>query len=252
MNNLRELPLETIPHRRLSDEIVQQLEKLILSNELRLGDALPPERELAAQLGVSRNILREAISSMVQKGLLEVRQGSGTYVACPGAELLSDSLTFFVHLKDSGLFDLLDARLALEVQIAELGAQRADEEDCRLIEARLRELEEAVDDPDRYVDADVLFHAALAKAAKNEILQLLLDSIRGAMRENIRIVLERHPNAVREAMHYHRRLVDAFSRHSPEDARKTMHEHLDSVRRELQELGKLDAQSGLETQNSRL
>jgi DNA-binding FadR family transcriptional regulator len=72
----KKLNLITIPRRQLSTEIVGHLEKLILNNELSVGDTLPPERELAARLGVSRNILREAISKMVQKGLLEVRPGS--------------------------------------------------------------------------------------------------------------------------------------------------------------------------------
>ncbi len=142
MNN-RALPLQTIRRQKLSDEIVRQLENLIVNNELSVGDALPPERDLAAQLGVSRNILREAISTMVQKGLLEVRQGSGTYVASPSIELLRDSLSFFVRFTDSGLFDLLEARFALEIQIAELAARRSTPEDVALIAACLDELERA-------------------------------------------------------------------------------------------------------------
>ena len=160
---------------KLSDEIVHQLENLIVNNELNVGDALPPERELAAQLGVSRNILREAISTMVQKGLLEVRQGSGTYVASPSVELLRDSLSFFVRFSDSGLFDLLEARFALEVQIADLAARRSTPEDVSRIAACYDDLKHAVDDPDRYIEADIRFHAALARAAKNEILLLLLE-----------------------------------------------------------------------------
>lgn len=235
MNN-RLLPLQTIHRQKLSDEIVRQLENLIVNNELSVGDALPPERDLAAQLGVSRNILREAISTMVQKGLLEVRQGSGTYVASPSIELLRDSLSFFVRFTDSGLFDLLEARFALEVQIAELAARRSTPEDVALIQARLEELEKSLDDPDLYIEADVRFHAALARAAKNEILLLLLDSIRGAMRENVRVLVTRHPHAVEDAMFYHRRITQAIQEASPADARENMRLHLESVRLELHEL----------------
>jgi GntR family transcriptional repressor for pyruvate dehydrogenase complex len=235
MNN-RALHLQTIRRQKLSDEIVRQLENLIVNNELSVGDALPPERELAAQLGVSRNILREAISTMVQKGLLEVRQGSGTFVASPSIELLRDSLSFFVRFTDSGLFDLLEARFALEVQIAELAARRSTSEDVARVVGCLGELEHSLDDPDRYIEADIRFHAALARTAKNEILLLLLDSIRGAMRENVRVLVTRHPHAVENAMGYHRRIAQAIQRGSAPDARENMRLHLESVRLELHEL----------------
>jgi GntR family transcriptional repressor for pyruvate dehydrogenase complex len=242
MNN-RALPLQTIRRQKLSDEIVRQLENLIVNNELSVGDALPPERDLAAQLGVSRNILREAISTMVQKGLLEVRQGSGTYVASPSVELLRDSLSFFVRFSDSGLFDLLEARFALEVQIAELAARRSTPQDVTDIVACYEELERSVEDPDRYIEADIGFHAALARAAKNEILLLLLDSIRGALRENVRVLVTRHPHAVADAMHYHRRITQAIQQGSPDEARENMRMHLESVRLGLHELETMHDQS---------
>jgi GntR family transcriptional repressor for pyruvate dehydrogenase complex len=235
MNN-RALPLQTVHRQKLSDEIVRQLENLIVNNELNVGDALPPERELAAQLGVSRNILREAISTMVQKGLLEVRQGSGTYVASPSIELLRDSLSFFVRFSASGLYDLLEARFALEVQIADLAARRSTPEDVSRIAACYEDLKGAVDDPDRYIEADIRFHAALARAAKNEILLLLLDSIRGAMRENVRVLVTRHPHAVEDAMYFHQRINQAIQQGSAVEAREGMRMHLESVRLGLHEL----------------
>jgi GntR family transcriptional repressor for pyruvate dehydrogenase complex len=228
--------LQTVHRQKLSDEIVRQLENMIVNNELSVGDALPPERDLAAQLGVSRNILRESISIMVQKGLLEVRQGSGTFVASPSIELIRDSLSLFVRFSDSGLYDLLEARFALEVQIAELAARRSTPQDVDLIVACFDELRQAVDDPDRYIEADIRFHAALARAAKNEILKILLDSIRGAMRENVRVLVTSHPQAVEEAMYYHQRITQAIQQGSATEARENMRMHLESVRLELHEL----------------
>lgn len=236
MNATKRLSLHAVRPRRLSDDIVRQVENLILAEELGVGDVLPPERELAVQLEVSRNILREAISMLVQKGLLEVRPGSGTFVARPSAEFLRDSLVFFVRFHDSGLYDLIEARYALEVQIADLAAQRATEEDLQFIDDCLHKLEATVGDPERYIEADICFHSALAKAARNEILQLLLDSIRGALRENIRILLQHHPTAVEEAMRSHRRIARTVREHSAEKARAAMREHLESVKRHLEEL----------------
>jgi GntR family transcriptional repressor for pyruvate dehydrogenase complex len=229
------LNLEAVRHSRLSDNIAGQLERLIVNNELHIGDALPSERELAAHLQVSRNILREAISMLAQKGLLEVRPGSGTFVASPTADFLRDSLELFLRFSGTALLDLVEARRSIEVEIAELAATRATEEDRDRIAQRLAELEATVDLPEAYVDADIRFHAELAHAAKNVILELLLESIRGATRENIRVVLLNHPPAVVEAMGYHRRIAQAIQSHSPESARTAMREHLESVRSQLQQ-----------------
>jgi len=228
--------LEAIPHRRLAEEIVDRIERLILNEELRVGDALPSERELAAQLHVSRNILREALGMLVQKGLLEVRPGSGTYVARPSTEFLGDTLDHFIRFNKAALLELIEARRAIEVEIAEMAAQRATAEDQALIAAALAELEASVGSVDPYTEADIRFHSTLAVAAKNEILELLLDSIRNALRQNIRVLVKHHATAVEEAMRYHRRIARAVHDHNGTDARTAMWEHLESVRRDLQDL----------------
>jgi DNA-binding FadR family transcriptional regulator len=228
--------LEAIPHRRLSEEIVDRIERLILNEELRVGDALPSERELAAQLHVSRNILREALGTLVQKGLLEVRPGSGTYIARPNTEFLRDTLDHFIRFNKTALFDLVEARRAIEVEIAEMAAQRATAEDLVLLDAALAQLEASVGKIVPYTEADIHFHSTLALIAKNGILELLLDSIRGTLRENIRVLVQHHPTAVEEAMNYHRRIARAVREHNSTEARAAMREHLDSVRRDLQDL----------------
>lgn len=227
---------QVVPHRRLTEEIADQIERLILNNELSVGDALPPERELAAQLKVSRNILREAVSTLTQKGLLEVRPGSGTYVVQPTFEFLRDTLDFLIRFNTSALIELAEARRSIEVEIAGLAAERAKPEDIERIMTHLKEMEEASYQPEAYVEADIRFHAALAQAASNQILQLLLDSIRGTMREAIHLLVKNHPTAWQEAMKYHRQIADAIQQHAPAAARLAMRNHLDSVRTALQEL----------------
>jgi GntR family transcriptional repressor for pyruvate dehydrogenase complex len=233
MNNV---VLEAIPHRRLAEEIVDRIERLILNEELHVGDALPSERELAAQLGVSRNILREALGMLVQKGLLEVRPGSGTYVARPNTEFLRDTLDHFIRFNKSALFDLIDARRAIEVEIAEMAARRATDEDRALVSAALERLEKSVGSLEPYTEADIYFHSTLALVAQNGILELLLDSIRGSLRENISVLVRHHATAVEEAMRYHRRIARAVIEQNPIEARNAMSEHLESVRRDLQDL----------------
>jgi GntR family transcriptional repressor for pyruvate dehydrogenase complex len=228
---------QAVRPRRLTDEIVRQIEQLILNSELRVGDALPAERELAAQLQVSRNILREALSMLVQKGLLVVRPGSGAYVNCPNGEVLRDYLQFLVHFNASAFYDLVEARRALELEIADLAARRATTEDIEYLKKCLQDMEQTIGDAPRYVEADVCFHAALARATGNDILRLLVDSFRGALRENIHILLANHPTAVEAALRSHRSIMRAVEEHLPEAARQAMNEHLESVRQGLHELG---------------
>ena len=236
MADNKSLKFQAVSTRRLTEEIADQIERLILNKEIKLGDSLPPERELAAQLQVSRNILREAISTLVQKGLLEVRPGSGTYVARPSAEFLRDTLDFFVLFNSSALLDLVEARRSLEVEIAGLAAQRATSEDYQLLETYLDEMAAAIDNPEAYVEADICFHEALATAAKNEILHLLLSSIRGALRRNITILARHHRLAVETAMQYHYRIAKAVHQQDVEEARLAMREHIESVGSGLRDL----------------
>jgi GntR family transcriptional repressor for pyruvate dehydrogenase complex len=227
---------QAVPHRRLAEDVADQIEHLILDEELNIGDILPAERDLAAQMQVSRNILREAIKVLEQKGLLEVRPGSGTYVARPTAEFLQDTLDFYFRFNKSALFNLVEARLPLEVEIAGLAAQRATPEDLQHVKTCLNNMETAVDNPNAYIEADICFHEALARAANNEVLQLLLSSIRGALRQNITILVTYHPSAAQTAMQYHRRIVQAVQQHDVEAARLAMREHVEDIGRDLRDL----------------
>ena len=227
---------QAVSHRRLTEEIADQIERLILNHELQIGDSLPPERELATQLQVSRNILREAISMLTQKGLLEVRPGSGTYVARPSAEVLEDSLAFLIRFNETALYDLFEARLLIEVEIAGLAAERATEEDRELIAERFEQLESAMGDFEAYVEADIRFHTALAGATRNEIYRLLLSSIRGALRQIIRFFVKHNPAVLEEAHLYHQRILQAIQKQCPEEARVAMRQHLETAHRGLQEL----------------
>ena len=138
---------------------------------------------------------------------MEVRPGSGTYVASPNNDFLCDTLDHFIRFNKSALFDLIEARRVIEVEIAEMGSHTREDEDRELIAAALERLEKSVGSLEPYTEADIHFHSMLALAAKNGILELLLDSIRGALRENISVLVRHHATAVDEAMSFHRRIA---------------------------------------------
>lgn len=235
--------LQPVPRQRYVERIADQLEQFVINEELQVGDALPSERELAAQLAVSRTILRGAISMLVQKGLLEVRPGSGTYVAKPSIDFLGDSLGYLIRHDRQALIDLVEIRLMLEVETAALAAERATAEDrARLVELH-RALEAAASDIEAFVEADLRCHIALAEIARNEILKRLLASLRDAMRSHIVILShEWQDHHLKETVAYHGQIVDAISRGNSDGARRAMREHLKSVRQGLLELAEDDDQ----------
>jgi GntR family transcriptional regulator, transcriptional repressor for pyruvate dehydrogenase complex len=215
---------QPIGRRRLADEIVDQIEALIVRSELRVGDPLPPERELARRLQVSRNALREAIGMLEQKGMVEVRAGSGTYVSQPSAAFIGDSLHLLLRFNENTLLDLMEARSVVESETAALAAQTATADTLRAVKAALDQMDAHVNEPDQYTEADLTFHTELAQAAGNQVLQLFVLSLRSALRENIRY-FSRTPNENEKSLRFHHRIYEAVLARQPDEARQNMCEH---------------------------
>jgi GntR family transcriptional repressor for pyruvate dehydrogenase complex len=215
---------QPIGKRRVSDDIVDQIETLIIRSELRVGDPLPPERELAQRLGVGRNALREAIGKLAQKGLLEVRPGSGTYVAQPSGAFISDSLHFLLRLNPGLLLDLMKARAIIETELAVMAAEKANAAQVQGMKTAVDTMQANRHDPDAYVEADLAFHTELSQAAGNQVLVLILASLRSAMRENIRYFATL-ADAIERNVQYHRGIYEAIAARRPDAARAAMQAH---------------------------
>lgn len=222
-----------IDRRRLADDIVEQIETLIIKNELRVGSPLPAERDLAQQFGVSRNVLREAIGKLVQKGLLDVRPGSGAYVAQPTGAFISESLHFLLRHNSDLLLDLMKARAIIETELAVLATQHAGAERIAAMGAHVEAMDINRHDPDAYVEADLAFHTEMALAAGNQVLVLILSSLRAAMRENIRYFATL-AEAIERNVQYHRDIYEAIANRRPDAARRAMHTHFNEFINVLQ------------------
>ncbi len=190
------IPLQPLATRKLSDQIVAQLETLLLEGSFRPGDRLPPERQLAEQLGVSRPSLREAIQKLAARGLLVARQGGGTYVTErldagftePWQEMLAR------HPELQG--DVLEFRRMLEGTVARLAAERATEADRERIGELYGQMQQAhaENQRERASQTDVAFHLALADAAHNALFThltgSLLNMLKGHVHDNIASLFE--------------------------------------------------------------
>jgi GntR family transcriptional repressor for pyruvate dehydrogenase complex len=161
-----------IDHSRTADEVVLQVESLILEGVLRVGDRLPGERDLAAQLEVSRPILRNALRALEERGLLTTRHGGGTYVADIVGQVFTPQMVELIAAHPKATADYLEYRRDIEGMAADYAARRATAEDRALLDSVMERMEaaNAGDDFDAEARIDVEFHNAIGECAHNIIL----------------------------------------------------------------------------------
>ena len=214
-----------------SDHVIAIVKRMIASGELRAGDRLPIEKELAARWGVSRGSLREAVRSLAALGVLETRQGDGTYVTQLDPGSLLRPLEFWAGLQEATqAVDLLAVRRVLETESAGLAAVRLSDEDLDELDRILSGIEEGLSTgelgPESFIDADAEFHRRIAQASGNPALAALIDSL---MTRTLRGRLWRaitESDSVGEAHADHRAILAALRTRDAERARIRMAAHL--------------------------
>lgn len=211
----------------LTGRVTDQVEQLILEDQLRPGDKLPPERELATRFQVSRTVVREAIRSLAARGLVAVRQGSGTTVSAPSVDSVTQPLTLLLRANRGELdcAKVIEVRRVLEIEIAGVAAVRRTSQNLDAMELILEDRAGAKADPKAFAEWDMAFHLALARSTQNELFLLLLDSIAGVMRQ-VREVGFQVPGTPERAYLFHRKILDQVTKGSTEGARRAMREHL--------------------------
>lgn len=166
------------PRVSLTQAAIDQIKGMIVRGELRPGDRLPKESELAARLNLSRGSLREAVRGLALVRVLEVRQGDGTYVTSLKPELLLESISFFTELQaeEASLHQILEARRMLEAGTAALAALLATPDELATLERLVDEMPN-LDDVEGFVENDLEFHRVIAVASRNDVVVALLDNL---------------------------------------------------------------------------
>lgn len=223
---------------RISDAVAASLEKRILEGSLKPGDRLPPERELAAELGVSRPSLREAIQKLASKGMLQSRQGGGTYVTNRLESTFLDPWQEMLGAHPTLREDLLEFRRMLEGQAAEWAAERATDEDLTRLTQAFDAMNDAfeADDLDRRSSADITFHQAIGEATHNALTGHLSAALLRLMQDNIRFnlgELSSIPAATTLLKSQHAAIHAAIVERRPAAARAAAETHIDFVRETL-------------------
>src|SRR6266702_2143433 len=216
-------------HSQLTLQVVDHVRALIASGELRPGDRLPPERELARELKISRSSLRAGIGFLSAMGVLKSRHGAGTFVSSGPPALDSSSLTVLGALHGFLPWQMFEARLVIEASVASLAAERATDEHIAELAEEVAEMYAALGDPHEYLIHDVRFHRTIARASGNPILAALMETITANLYDyRSKTVV----NAVdlKESAEMHREIYRAIRSHNPAQARVTMEQHLNLAR----------------------
>jgi DNA-binding FadR family transcriptional regulator len=220
----------------LSDRATERLLGMITSAALKPGDRLPSERDLAARLGVSRTVIREAMRSLAAKGVLEVRTGSGAVVGRVGAERASEALRLYVqsYQSDEGglgidYAQIDDVREMLEARVARICATTATQADLDVLTATHQEFEAAQHDPEAASRLDVAFHRLIAVSTHNPLYLVMLDSIEPLLLEIRRKTLG-VPGRPGRAVTAHARILERIVAGDAEGAEAAMIDHLEDSR----------------------
>lgn len=231
----RQTDFGTVERSALSEQIAERILQMIRDRQLKPGERLPSERELATMMNVGRPALREALRALAMMNVIEIRQGAGAYVTELDTALLVQHLDFVFSLDDSAILDLFDARKIVEVGIIELAALRITDDDIAALEANLQKSYESMHDPESFMVADLELHSLIAQIARNPILLRFMESIHQLGLASRRRT-SRLEGVSQQSMADHRRIVEALKARNPQAAREAMLSHLAKVEEKLKQI----------------
>lgn len=221
----------------LIDSIVKDIKDKIITGELKDGDILGSQDDLANTMGVSRASLREALNRLSLMGLIETRQGSGTFVKAIKPVDFMKSLSSLLIMDQASAKELLDARLHIESVVAALAAKNSTEEDIKRTKAVLDGMENDLreENLESYIARDVQFHMSIAESSKNRVLVKVVEIIRDILHQFIHKFFLTMPSSVSISIGYHRKIYEAIKNHDPIEARNHMEDHIKSLIMQIDE-----------------
>lgn len=226
------ITFQPVRPKSVAEQVYEQLRDLIFRGQFSPGDKLPPERELAHTLGVSRPTIKSAISKLVNMGLVEQRQGQGSFVRSFYSQYLDNPLRELMDSREVYLSDLLEVRSGLEVHSVGLAAKRATAEDLSVLDTCLRDMLDKVEQGLVSAEEDVAFHMNIAYATKNPaqifLMKRFYELLFYGIRESRFYLLE--SGNLEEMGQQHSRILEGIRNRDEEGAKEAMKEHIHFVR----------------------
>ena len=211
-------------------QVVNHVRSLIENGTLQPGDKIPPEREFARTLKISRASLRTGIGYLAAMGVMKIRHGVGTFVADGPPDFGQTSLSFMGALHGFQTWQMFEARIILESSLAALAAERGKEEHHAAMSEEVAEMFAALESPVDYLIHDVLFHRIIAQASGNPILAAVMETVTTSMYDKRRKTVERATD-LRESAEMHREIYRAIRARKPDEARDLKEKHLRMAQR---------------------
>jgi GntR family transcriptional repressor for pyruvate dehydrogenase complex len=213
----------------LTMQVVNHIRAMIEDGTLRPGEKIPPEREFAQKLKISRASLRTGIGYMAAMGIMKVRHGVGTFITEGPPEIGKSSLGLLGALHGFKSWQMFEARLLLESKMAALAAQRGKEEHFTQLAEEVGEMYATIDDPEEYLIHDVRFHRTIAAASGNPILASLMETITSALYDGRRKTVSL-TRSLKDSADVHREIYRAIRARNATEAQKLMERHIQSAK----------------------
>jgi GntR family transcriptional repressor for pyruvate dehydrogenase complex len=207
------------------DLVVDKITNSIINGELSDGELLPPESQLCEIFGVSRSILREAIKALVSKGLVEVKQGHGTFVRLPKIEVPEEAIRNFLMTNKLSLLQLMEIRTPIEVEVARLAAERREEKHLNIMERSFQIMNDDSNSVEVYADADESFHKAIIDASNNPLFGIMIRSIMGNLHISRQLAIRHF--GIEVTIQEHGSIFEAIKNQQPSIAAIKMKEHME-------------------------
>jgi len=223
------LSFQPIKIKKIYEEIVEQLKEMISNGELKPGQKLPSERDMAESLGVSRASVREALTALEAIGILDIRPGEGTFVRETSVSATFAPLAMVLEMEQNPGGQLMEVRRVLETEMAALAAQRATEEDLKNIKTNLNHMKTA-QTISQSVEADLRFHFTIAEATHNTILLRIMNTVADLMHNAFRVQREElFADKGTEIICEHEAIYNAIRDRNSEAAKSKMLQHIDNI-----------------------
>jgi GntR family transcriptional repressor for pyruvate dehydrogenase complex len=215
----------------VADQVIDQIKALLLGGDLRPGSRLPPERQLAEMLGVSRPSLREALRALEYAGVLETRVGEGVFVS-DGSGMLPSNIQMSHLLRQYALEEMIEVRKVLETAGIRRAVARASEEDIAAVEKAHEDSRALLANREGFAASDYAFHQAIVDASGNSIFAAMLQTMRRMMSE-FNMELLATVKGRKAVIRHHGAILDALSRRDAAQAAELLEKHLDNVVRSM-------------------
>jgi GntR family transcriptional repressor for pyruvate dehydrogenase complex len=222
--------LKPIDRSGITELVVERIKELLEKGDLRAGSRLPPERELAGLLHISRPSLRTALKALSVMGIINARPGAGTFIADSGREIFHQPMQFMKLIHNSGSAELFEARRIVEIGLVDLAAQRATPTQIKAIGDELEAMRQSVRDPEKFLEHDVRFHRAIAHAAGNTVMSGVMDTLTQMLFEARRQTI-RTASDFDAAISGHEAIFAAIITRDAQRARERMFQHLMAAER---------------------